>query len=385
VGGNLGDYGVQGLNQLANSTGGEAVLSEGDPSVIFSRVLGQASDYYVLGYEPSDTSERGRKRRIAVKVNRKGLKASLPLNEYMERRPGEQPAPRRTAAAAPDALAVDDAAMKEMLAAADKADFPLDVSHAVFRGSDGKAAVIYAAGVHPGELKTVESKGSVEADFSIGVQAVRGSEEAAYANVREKRAFPADAFKKALKDKRMRTNHAAAFRGIDAGSYELRLAWKDETGGRASTAKLPFTVPNYEKPLAASSMMITRDAVEGPPEIGNPLGELLAVGDTHFLPDAAAKFAPGDTLYIVYHLYNVPEAMLAQPPPVQFVVMQNQQPVADAPSGGDGIAMKEQNQIRYRVMVQTGQLKPGTYTALAGLPRDGGGQPRVLTKDFVIE
>jgi hypothetical protein len=77
--------------------------------------------------------------------------------------------------------------------------------------------------------------------------------------------------------------------------------------------------------------------------------------------------------------------MLAQPPPVQFVVMQNQQPVANAPSGGDGVAMKEQNQIRYRVMVQTDQLKPGTYTALVGLPSAGGGQPQILTKDFEIE
>jgi hypothetical protein len=65
--------------------------------------------------------------------------------------------------------------------------------------------------------------------------------------------------------------------------------------------------------------------------------------------------------------------------------MQNQQPVSNAPSGGDAVAMKEQNQVRYRVMVQTDQLKPGTYTVLAGLPSAGGGQPRILTRDFVIE
>jgi hypothetical protein len=385
LGGNLGDYGAQGLNQIANVTGGEAVLTEGDPAVIFSRVLHDAGNYYLLSYESSDPSERGRKRRISVKVNRKGLKASALIAEYMERQPGERPVPKRVAAVAPSTLAVDDAAMKELLAAGEKVDFPLDFSHTVFGGSGGKAVVLYAAGVHPGELKTVESKGSVEADFSLAVQALRGAEEAAYASVREKRAFPAAEFSKALTDKRMRTHYAAALRGIDSGSYELRLAWKDENGGGASTARLSFTVPDYSKPLAASSLMITRDAVQGPPEIGNPLGELLAVGDTHFLPDAATKFAPGQTLYVVYHLYNVPEAMLAQPPPLQFVVMQNQQPVSNAPSGGDAVAMKEHNQVRYRVMVQTDQLKPGTYTALVGLPSAGGGQPQILTNDFEIE
>ena len=73
--------------------------------------------------------------------------------------------------------------------------------------------------------------------------------------------------------------------------------------------------------------------------------------------------------WVAWLVVSAGASRLAQPPPVKFAVMQNQQPVGNAPSGGDAFAMKEQNQIRYRVMVQTDQLKPGTFTALAGLPQ----------------
>jgi len=386
---------AQGLNQLANRTGGKALLTEGDPAVIFRLVLEDASGYYLLTYEPSDERQRGRKRRINVRLNRKGLRAAA-LGEYMERKPGEQPAPQRAASGAsvgpaaggqagPAAHMVDDAAMKALLAAAGRTDFPLDAAHAVFRGPDGRATVLYALGVHPRELKTIQVRGSTEADFTVGAQALSGQDEAAYSSVREKRTFPSKEFRNALQDERMRTTCSGELRGLAPGSYELHVGWKDEAAGKASTAKMPLSVPDFSGPLAASSLFITRDAAQGAPPANSMHGDLLTVGDTHFLPDSATKYAPGETLFILYHLYNVPDDLLAQPPGVQFVVLQNGQPVANAPAGGDAVALREKKEIRYRVMLQTDQLSPGSYSAMAGVPRAGSPQPRVLMKGFVIE
>jgi hypothetical protein len=381
----FGGMGAQGLNQVANRTGGKPLLTQGDPSLIFAQVLEDASAYYLLTYEPSDGQQRGRRRRIGLRLNRKGFRADA-LNEYMERKPGEQPPPQRAAApAVSDALFLDDAAMKELLGSGVRADFEIEASHAVFRGPDGQATVLYALGVHPSVLKTSEASGSAEADFSVGAQALSGGNEAGYNAVREKRAFPAKEFRQALKDKRMRTTHSGELHGLAPGSYDLRLGWKDEAGDKASTAKIALMVPDFSVPLAASTLFITRDATQDAPPANNVHRDLLTVGDTHFVPDPGTRFLPGETLFIVYHLYNVPDDLLRQPPAVQFVVLQNGQPVANAPAGGDAMAMPDQKQVRYRVMLQTDQLSPGKYSAMVGVPQAGGPEPRVLAKDFVIQ
>ena len=379
----LADVGAQGLNQLANRTGGRPMLTQGDPSLVFTQVVEDASAYYLLTYEPSDAQQRGRKRRINLRINRKGLRAEA-LNEYMERKPGEQPSQRAAAPTAAGDLALDDAVMKGLLAGDARADFELEASHAVFRGSDGQAAVLYALGVHPGVLKTSETGGSAEADFSVAAQALSGGNEAGYSAVREKRAFPAKEFRQALKDKRMRTTHSGELHGIAPGSYDLLLAWKDEAADKASTTRMALTVPDFSEPFATSTLFITRDAAQNTPP-ANAHGDLLTVGDTHFLPDPATRFLPGETLFVVYHLYNVPDDLLRQPPGVQFVVLQNGQPVANAPAGGDALAIPEMKQVRYRVMLQTDQLSPGTYSAMVGLPQAGSQEPRVLMKEFAIQ
>lgn len=380
----LGGEGAQGLNQLANRTGGRPLLAQGDPSAVFTQVLNDASGYYLLTYEPSDDRQRGRKRRINVRLNRKGFRADA-LNEYMERKPGEQPPQRAAVPAAGGALTLDDAAMRSLLADGSKADFELEASHAVFRGADGQAVVLYALGVHPSVLKTSEARGSTEADFSVAAQALSNGNEAGYAGVREKRSFPTKEFRQALKDKRMRTTHSGALSGLAPGSYDLRVGWKDEAGDQASAARIALTVPDFSEALAASSLFITRDASQGAPPANVAHGDLLTVGDTHFLPDPGTTYSPGETLFITYHLYNVPDDVLRQPPGVQFVVLQNGQPVANAPAGGDALAMPEQKQIRYRVMLQTDQLAPGTYSAMVGVPQAGSQQPRVLMKEFAIK
>jgi hypothetical protein len=378
---------AQGLNLLANRTGGKALLTEGDPAVIFRQVLEDASGYYLVTYEPSDQQERGRKRRINVRVNRKGLRAEA-LGEYMERKAGEQRAPQRAAAgpsAGAAALLTDDAAMKELLSGAARQDFPLDASQAVFRGPDGQATVVYALGVHPRDLRTSEAGESTEADFAIGAQALAGQDEAAYNAVREKRTFPTKQFRGALKDERMRTTYSGELRGLAAGSYKLRVGWKDEGADKASIAEMALSVPDFSEPLAASSLFITRSAEQGATPPNGAHGGLLSAGDTHFLPDPSTKYAPGETLFILYHLYNVPDELLRQPPGVQFVVLQNNKPVANAPAGGDAVTLPDQKQIRYRVMLQTDELARGTYQAMVGVPRAGNAQPRVLTKEFAIE
>jgi VWFA-related protein len=61
------------LFQLAIETGGRAITDTNDPTVGLTRVLNDASAYYVLGYQPTRVQDDGRYHKINVKVKRPGV------------------------------------------------------------------------------------------------------------------------------------------------------------------------------------------------------------------------------------------------------------------------------------------------------------------------
>ena len=65
-----------GLYEVARRTGGRAVLNSNDFGEVFDVVDRETSDYYLLGYYPKNTEQRGRLRRIRMRVQRKGLRVS---------------------------------------------------------------------------------------------------------------------------------------------------------------------------------------------------------------------------------------------------------------------------------------------------------------------
>ena len=77
---------VNGLMTLARSTGGRSVVDSNDMSAILRSVLEESSHYYVLGYAPRNTRERGRFRELKVSVSRPGVELRAPRG-YYERKP----------------------------------------------------------------------------------------------------------------------------------------------------------------------------------------------------------------------------------------------------------------------------------------------------------
>ena len=61
------------LRVLADLTGGYAVINQNDFSKALKRIDAETSDYYVLGYYSNNPDPLKKRRRIEVKVNRKGL------------------------------------------------------------------------------------------------------------------------------------------------------------------------------------------------------------------------------------------------------------------------------------------------------------------------
>jgi VWFA-related protein len=72
-GGFFGSIGL--LRQLANETGGRAIVNSNDPSEALTQVIADASAYYLVGYSPTrEVSADGKFHRIEVKVNRRGAR-----------------------------------------------------------------------------------------------------------------------------------------------------------------------------------------------------------------------------------------------------------------------------------------------------------------------
>jgi VWFA-related protein len=74
------------LRELAEDTGGIAVVNSNDFDRALKRIDAEASDYYVLGYYSTNPDPTRRVRRIEVKVNRPGIEVDS-RKEYMVKTP----------------------------------------------------------------------------------------------------------------------------------------------------------------------------------------------------------------------------------------------------------------------------------------------------------
>lgn len=69
----------QGLTQLAEMTGGRAVLDSNDLSLVFRRLAEDAGDYYLVSYSPvRNPDDDDVRRRVEVRLSRNGLKPRYP-------------------------------------------------------------------------------------------------------------------------------------------------------------------------------------------------------------------------------------------------------------------------------------------------------------------
>ncbi|HEX4346923.1 MAG TPA: VWA domain-containing protein, partial [Vicinamibacterales bacterium] len=80
------------MRELAEETGGLAVVNMNDYDKAFKRIDNDTSDYYVLGYYSSNPDPTHRTRKISINVLRKGAVVVQQRGEYTPKRPAA-PAP----------------------------------------------------------------------------------------------------------------------------------------------------------------------------------------------------------------------------------------------------------------------------------------------------
>jgi len=89
------------MRDLAEETGGIAVVNMNDYDKAFKRIDNDTSDYYVLGYYSSNPDATKRRRQVVVNVGRKGLTVTQQRKEYVMRGPAVPALPPIGSPAAP--------------------------------------------------------------------------------------------------------------------------------------------------------------------------------------------------------------------------------------------------------------------------------------------
>ena len=167
-----------------------------------------------------------------------------------------------------------------------------------------------------------------------------------------------------------------------AGWQEWKLALRDETASTHGIDEQRLWAPDFSKPLATSTMLLTRRAVEaGGKTDAEPWGELLDYGKTRFVPESAREFRASETVLFTYRLYNPTQAMLAEAPAPQVALLRNDEQIGDFQVSSESRILDGKKEIQYMGALRTDNLEPGEYIILSAVPgRNDERQPYVEAK-----
>ena len=352
--GQAGSMNQQGLNRIAQATNGRPLLGTGDLKLIFGLLLEDARDYYVLGYSP-DLRGNGARRPVKVSVAGKGAKVRVAKSYLDPKGLGSVSAP----------------AQSPLELSSAGATLPLQVAYVFVRGDDGKPLMIATAGIDGKDVEGVKSGKGVAVDISAagGVRADSG-EWAASSERRVRRIFDGKAFASAKKKGGASIDVSFALALPASGWQEWKLSLRDENAKTHGADEQRLWAPDFSRPLATSTMLLTRRAVEtGSRTEAEPWGELLDYGETRFVPESAREFKVGETVFFTYRLYNPPREMLAKAPEVQLALLKNDEQIGDFQARTDSRIVEGKPEIQYMGVLRTGNLEPADYIILSGRAR----------------
>jgi VWFA-related protein len=239
----------QSLHELAETTGGVALVHSNEFEQAFDRIVEEASSYYLVGYTSSNTRRDGRFRRIEVRTTRPGLKVRT--------RTGYAARNERQAGRAPASAVIE--TLQSPLAVS---GLTLNVAAVPFRGTGSKAAVGVVVHASGSDVQVAEAAGRFNGSIEVAIAA-------------------ADADGK-IKDSergtlrlqlKPETRAHVAQHGIrmlshldlPAGTYQLRVAAVDNQGTTRGSVQYDLDVPDFSKgALSMSGIVVISDAARAP-------------------------------------------------------------------------------------------------------------------------
>jgi VWFA-related protein len=272
-----------GAESVAIDSGGFVVSNNNDLLGGIERIAAESSNYYLLGFNPSDTRRDGKFRKLSVKVERKGVQVRARKGYY---------APSDTKLAEKKTEASDPDIQKALDSPYDADTIPLRISAYVFDETLlGKAATLVATEADINGFAFEEKDGRFvdTLEFLLVVAHRETGEFFRYDQKVEMKLLPETREK-------ARTVWFPIVRDFElpAGAYQAKMVVRDKQSGRIGTVLHEFEVPplgqfRTSTPILSDTLLPTPEGVRATPK-----PQLLA----------RRSFPQGAMLYCQYDVFG---------------------------------------------------------------------------------
>jgi len=360
----------EGLQALAQETGGRSVVDTNSLGEVFGRLVHDASGYYVLSYYPVDLTAAGRYRRIEVSVKRPGAKVQATRGYY-------EPRPTMPLSGGDKGVALRRALLAEI-----PRDLGVIGSANVF-ADEQKPVLILSAGVRAGDLQPRQESddAALATTALVRIAPEDGSRTPIYYERRVTSRAAQKSWGKVRNDQTAVVSIADLVR-LDPGAYTWRVVFRDERTGKIGGAEGRVQIPDLSQPAASSTLLITREAVllgqgEQP--------DLLGAGSLSYAPQPGRVFRQGDIVHLRFDLYNAAgEELEAAAVGPRIALLRDGKTVEDVAFHGVAFPEREDGTVRFVGAIDTAHLPPGSYTVIAAPPARAESGSRRLVQIFQL-
>jgi hypothetical protein len=273
---------------VARRTGGRALINSNSFDEGLARIFEENSSYYLLAYQPTNSEEDGRFRRVTVNVNRKDVEVVSTRSYWAPKAPSaKRPAP----APPPPAL-------EALAGVLPMAQIPLRATAAPFKGPGAGAVVTVALGLRqPG----FPARAREQVDLLIRTFTPDGID---YGSQQQLVAVTVPA----SRDEATPSIYEALARIEVAkpGRYELRLSAHSFTTDTRGSIYVDVTVPDFSKEKLSLSGVVVSALPGVPTTPARVVADLTPVP-----PTTARTFSAGDLVTTFFHVYQGGNGRLA--------------------------------------------------------------------------
>jgi VWFA-related protein len=273
---------------LSSDTGGKAFFDTNDFAPAFAQVQRDTSAYYAIGFRSSNPARDGKYRKLAIKVDRPGLKLEYRLGYYAPadfRHQGHEDRERE---------------LEEQLASDMPAtDMAVYLDDLYFRLDDNRFYVPVSLIVPGSQIPFVKGGDPLSRDKNKATLDIIGSVidevKRPIGHARETVKLNLDP---SLQARRRNIEYTTSF-NLPPGKYHLKFVVRENQTGRMGSFEADITLPEMKKaPLKISSIVLA--TLRQPSKQQSP----LVRNGLEYVPNIAHVFRQDQHMYLLYEVYD---------------------------------------------------------------------------------
>jgi VWFA-related protein len=348
---------------LSSDTGGKAFFDSNDFAPAFAQVQRDTSAYYAIGFHSSNPARDGKYRKLAIKINRPGMK--------LEYRPGYYAPADFKHSGREDRERELEEQLTSDLPATDVAVY-LDAMY--FRLDENRFFVPVSLIVPGSQIPFVKGGDKDKATLDI-IGEVIDEVKRPIGNARETVKLNLDP---TLQARQKNIEYTTSF-NLPPGKYHLKFVVRENQTGRMGSFEADITLPDMKKqPLKMSSIVLA--SARQPSKKTSPL---VRAGE-EYIPNISHVFRQNQHLYLLYEVYGATKEKPTEGQPKgtkggidllsSLELIQGSTKVYETPLvQAKGVNVQGRDAVAVELDVPLEGLKPGSYVCQLNVIDDAGG------------